>query len=75
MAIGATHRMTSEVRKHSGRIVYTCTICDRCVEVDMHKGGFKVLVRGDQQARHEGGVFAGFEAEVQQTREPPRTLH
>lgn len=75
MVNDATHPMTSEVRRERGKIVYTCTICDRCVEVDMREGDFKVLVRGDQGARHVGGAYRGFELEVAQTREPPRVLH
>ena len=71
----AIHRMDCEVRADQGKIIYTCPICDRCVEIDSGEGAMKVLVRGDQNATHRGGALADIETEVEQWREPPRQLH
>ena len=67
------HRMDCEVRSDLGKAVYTCPICDRCVEID--SSGMKVLTRGDQTATHSGGTLADMETEVEQSREPPPRLH
>ena len=69
------HIMTSETREDLGTIVYSCPICQRCVEVDRAEGSMRVLYRGDQTARHRGGALAGIETEVQQDRPAERQLH
>jgi hypothetical protein len=69
------HIMTSETREDLGTIVYSCPICQRCVEVDRAEGSMRVLYRGDQTAQHRGGALAGIETEVQQDRPAERQLH
>lgn len=69
------HIMTGETREDLGTIVYSCPICQRCVEVDRAEGSMRVLYRGDQTAQHRGGALAGIETEVQQDRPAERRLH
>lgn len=69
------HIMNSETREDLGTIVYSCPICQRCVEVDRAEGSMRVLYRGDQTAQHRGGALAGIETEVQQDRPAERQLH
>ena len=69
------HIMKSETREDLGTIVYSCPICQRCVEVDRAEGSMRVLYRGDQTAQHRGGALAGIETEVQQDRPAERQLH
>jgi hypothetical protein len=67
--------MKGETREDLGTIVYSCPICQRCVEVDRAEGSMRVLYRGDQTAQHRGGALAGIETEVQQDRPAERQLH
>jgi hypothetical protein len=71
----AIHIMNSEVREELGTVVYSCPICQRCVEVDRAEGAMRVLYRGDQTAQHRGGALAGIEAEVEQDRPAERRIH
>jgi len=61
----AIHVMTTEVRRDLGKVVYSCPICQRCVEIDDAEGALKVLFRGDQTAQHRGGALAEIESEVE----------
>jgi len=60
------HVMNTEVRQDLGKVVYTCPVCQRCVEIHDAGGTLKVLFRGDQTAQHRGGALAGIESEVEQ---------
>lgn len=71
----AIHIMNSEVREELGTVVYSCPICQRCVEVDRAEGVMRVIYRGDQTAQHRGGALAGIEAEVEQDRPAERRIH
>jgi hypothetical protein len=67
--------MKTEVREDRGAVVYSCPICQRCVEVDRADGAMRVLYRGDQTAQHRGGALAGIEGEVEQDRPREPRIH
>lgn len=67
--------MKTEIRADLGTVVYSCPICQRCVEVDRADGVMRVLYRGDQTAQHRGGALAGIEAEVEQDRPANSLIH
>jgi hypothetical protein len=71
----AIHIMKTEVRDDRGTVVYSCPICERCVEVDRADGSMRVLYRGDQTAQHRGGQLAGIDTEVEQNRPANPLVH
>ncbi len=50
------HRMIERTNRDTRITTYTCSQCDRVVEVS--EEGYRVLNRGDQEAEHAGGLFA-----------------
>jgi hypothetical protein len=77
------HTMAVEVQKDLGRVVFTCMVCDRCLEIRTADGELTVLNRGDQAVAHSGATPGALaealghgEVAVEQRRRPvPGRLH
>jgi len=67
------HAMDVDVKQDLGKVVYSCPICQRCVEVD-DAGGIRILHRGDRSARHQAGLLAGSDTELDQARDSSRRM-
>jgi len=55
------HAMRQEFHSDLGKVVYSCTVCTRCVEIDAD-GALRILDRGDPLAVHRGGLMLSAEA-------------
>lgn len=69
------HVMKTEVFEDQGKLVFSCTTCDRRVEFFGAEGRLKVLRRGDSGAVHVGGSAVEVSAEIDQAGTSRGTLH
>lgn len=51
-----THPMTTTTVRDQRKTIFTCTVCDRCIEIGAD-GALTIINRGDQSVAHAGGVF------------------
>lgn len=52
-----THPMSVEVLREQGKTVFTCRVCERCIEISTD-GALSIIHRGDQRAQHTGGSYS-----------------
>ena len=72
MSAPENHVMTTEWVEETQTLRFICPTCHRCMESDPE--GIKLLYRGDQSARHSGGVL-GTDVEAHPSSDEPPVLH
>jgi hypothetical protein len=66
------HVMRREFHSDQGKVVFICTMCSRCVEIDS-EGELAIIRRGDPRAIHRGGLALSTEPAIDQP--PPPVVH